>query len=365
VEQLKAALVGTANLIGRDSALRTGAGIVDLPDADAPLVFATPSAVSFGVVRPGATLRATIRLGDAGGGAGSWEVTVVGPAGQRSSQETTVPGTLTVTLAAGNSERDEAGWIVLRRGGIERRIPYWFAVVRPRLAAPAGTLRRAGTYRGSTRNRAARVVRYRYPDLAGERMRGPEQVFRFVLGRGAANLGVAVTSGSVEPRILTALNENRVAGYTALPVYVNPYDDRFDDPVRVAAVIHPIPRAYYVVFDSHGARGSPFTFRVWIGDTTRPSARLLNAVAQGGAVRFHVSDTGSGIDPASLRATVGQARLGVRLRGAVASVDVSELRRGSHTLVFTVGDRQESKNNENVAGVLPNTRRVRATIRIP
>jgi subtilisin family serine protease len=364
VEQLKAALVATANPVGRDSVLRIGAGIVDLPDADAPLVFANPSTVSFGIVRPGATLRASIRLADAGGGAGAWEAAVVGPSGQRPIPAVTVPGTLTLTLAAGSSEREEAGWIVLRRGGVERRIPYWYTAVRPRLAAPAGTLRRSGTYRGSTHNRAARVVRYRYPDLAGERMRGPEQVFRFVLGRRAANFGVAVTSGSVEPRILIARDENRVAGYTALPVNANPYDDRFEDRVRTAAVINPTPRAYFVVFDSHGTRGSRFTFRVWVGDTTPPAARLLSSVARGGVVRFHVRDGGSGVDPSSARATVGGTRLGVRFRGAVASVDVSALRRGTHTLVFSVSDRQESKNNENVAGVLPNTRRVRAIIRV-
>jgi hypothetical protein len=275
----------------------------------------------------------------------------------------TVPGTLSLELPAGTAEREESGWIVLRRDGVERRIPYWFAVVRPRLPAATRTLRRAGAYTGSTLGRNARVTRYRYPDLAGERLRGPEQVFRFVLGRAAANFGVAVTSGTVEPRILLAPDETRLAGYTALPVNANPYTDRFDRHTMIAGVLRPAARTYYLVFDSHPARGSRFEFRVWVGDTRPPAVRLLNAVAQAGAVRFAVTDAGSGVDASSLRATVGASRLPVRLRGTVASVDVTGLRLGTHTLALTVADRQETKNNENVAGVLPNTRVLRVTIR--
>jgi hypothetical protein len=365
VAQLKGALVATANPVGEESAARLGAGLVDLPDADAPRLLATPSTVSFGVVPPGSTLRASVRLDDVGGGAGTWSGDVVAPGGRRTPVTATVPGTLDLELAAGTTERDEAGWIVLRRDGVERRIPYWYAVERPDLPAPTRTLLRAGAYAGSTVGRSARVTRYRYPDLADERTRGPEQVFRFVLGRATANFGVAVTSGAVEPRILLAADESRLAGLTALPVHANPYDPRFDRHVPIAGVLRPAARTYYVVFDSHALRGSRFRFRLWVGDTRRPSARLLSGVARRGVVRFAVGDAGSGVDASSLRATVRGRSLPVRLRGSVASVDVSELRRGAHRVVFSVSDRQETKNNENVAGVLPNTRTVRATIRVP
>ena len=39
--------------------------------------------------------------------------------------------------------------------------------------------------------------------------------------------------------------------------------------------------------------------------------------------------------------------------------------RGTHALVFTVSDYQEAKNMENVTRILPNTRVLRATIRVP
>ena len=363
--QIKAALIGTANPLPGETPLRSGSGIVDLGDADVPLVFADPPALSFGVVRPGATLRASVRLADAGGGSGSWRGAVVTLSGRRASLSATVPGTLSVTLPAGTTEREEAGWIVLGRGDVERRIPYWFAVARPRLPSPVRTLRRAGTFTGSTSRRPARVARYRYPDLTGERVEGPEVVYRFVLARPAVNFGVAVTAGTVEPRILVAPDESRVAGYTALPVNANPYDDRFDEHTQIAGVLQPGARSYYVVFDSHALRGSRFTFRVWVGDRRRPTVSLLDPVARSGVVRFRVTDAGAGVDPSSARAGAGDSRLSVRVRGTVASVDVSGLGRGSHTLELSVADRQEAKNNENVAGVLPNTRRVRVTIRVP
>ena len=365
VAQLKAALTATANPIGGAASTRIGGGLVDLPEADAPRIFATPSTVSFGVVRPGTTLRASVRLDDAGGGAGIWSGEVVAAGGRRVPVAATVPGTLAVELPAGTAQREEAGWIALRRGGLERRIPYWYAVVRPSLPAPDRTLARAGSFVGSTVGRAARVTRYRYPDLGDERVRGPEQVFRFVLGRAAANFGVAVTSGNVEPRILLERDEARVAGFTALPVNMNPYDPRFDRHTPIAAVLRPAPRTYYVVFDSHATRGSRFAFRVWVGDTRPPSVRLLTPLAQSGVARFAVGDAGSGVDASSLRASVGGSSRTVRLRGSVVSVDLAGLRSGTHTVVLSVSDRQETKNNENVAGVMPNTRTLRVRVRVP
>ena len=53
-------------------ATRQGAGMVALTRAHEPRVLATPAVVSLGLLRPGATARATARLADAGGGAGPW-----------------------------------------------------------------------------------------------------------------------------------------------------------------------------------------------------------------------------------------------------------------------------------------------------
>jgi hypothetical protein len=41
------------------------------------------------------------------------------------------------------------------------------------------------------------------------------------------------------------------------------------------------------------------------------------------------------------------------------------LPRGRHTVSFTAADYQEAKNNENVRGILPNTRRLQRTFVIP
>jgi hypothetical protein len=77
-----------------------------------------------------------------------------------------------------------------------------------------------------------------------------------------------------------------------------------------------------------------------------------------------VADAGAGVDPGSLRAQVGSRRLPVQLSRGVAAIDVSSLARGAHRLVFTVSDHQEAKNMENVTSILPNTRTLRATVRV-
>ena len=45
-------------------------------EADVPLVLASPASVSFGLMRPGATVPVHLNLADAGGGAGVWDVAV-------------------------------------------------------------------------------------------------------------------------------------------------------------------------------------------------------------------------------------------------------------------------------------------------
>jgi hypothetical protein len=75
----------------------------------------------------------------------------------------------------------------------------------------------------------------------------------------------------------------------------------------------------------------------------------------------------SGVDPRSLAATVDGApwRAGYSRANGRVTVDVGGLRSGRHTLVLEVADYQETKNNENVLRILPNTRQYRATFVIP
>jgi subtilisin family serine protease len=346
---IRSALVTTGTHVG--TAQRTGGGLINLPRADRPLLAAQPSVLSFGLVRPGRTLRASVRLTDAGGGAGTW---------LQGSTPVTVPGTLTVDLRAPAGQGDVSGAIELRRGDDVRRIPYWFRVEVPRLGAPSGRLTRPGTYSGSTLGRPSRVLTYRYPEMPGRVLRGPEQVFRFVLRWPVENFGVAVLRGRVQPRIVRAGDENRLVGYAGLPMNINPYGDRYNTPQAVAGAERPRAGTYDVVFDSPQV-GDRFTFRFWVNDRTPPTARLLTRSGQE-AVPIRVADTGAGIDARSLRASVDGRSVAVTLSGNIARVSLAGIDHGTRRLVFSVSDYQESKNTENTAGVLPNTRVLRATI---
>src|SRR5439155_11767101 len=82
VEQIKSALVLTGDPVYADAAhtlgaaaSREGGGMINLPRADNPLVFASPTGLSFGLLRPGAVADGFVDLTDAGGGAGDWAVT--------------------------------------------------------------------------------------------------------------------------------------------------------------------------------------------------------------------------------------------------------------------------------------------------
>jgi hypothetical protein len=258
---------------------------------------------------------------------------------------------------------------------VARRVPFWFRVERPRLALDrAHPLTRAGVYRGTTVGAPSRVTNYRYPDLTPTsigvpvHLPGPEAVYRFRLRRAVANFGVALLSRAggvrVQPRIVRDGDENRLAGYAALPVDLNPYRSSLDNARLVAGVVLPAPDTYDIVFDSPA--GSPrgaFTFRFWINDTTPPSVRVLNVSAD--VVRLAVRDGGAGVDPLSLHATVDGHDHDVSYFNGTARVSLVGVGHGPHTLVFTAADYQETKNMEDVGPILPNTRVFRATINVP
>lgn len=357
--QLRSALVTTGSLLP-SGPLRIGGGLIAVGRADVPLLFAEPSSVSFGLVRSGENPEVVVRLTDAGGGAGTWTVSGI----FATPRTVTVPGELRIAFAdVARSAAEQAGYVVLQRGDQIRRIPYWFRVTTPQLPAPTRTLTRTGTYRGSTIGKPRRVQQYRYPVVSNSTQPGPEQVFRFALGRNVANFGVAVLRGAVQPRVVQAGDENRLVGIPGLPYNINPYVEEYGDARAVAGAIRPAPGSYDLVFDSQAA-GDRFTFRFWVDDVRPPSARLVSATARRGVVRVRVADAGAGVDPLSLDASVdGRART-VRLANGIASVSVGGSSRGPHRLVFAVSDYQEAKNMENVTRILPNTRILRATIRV-
>ena len=100
---------------------------------------------------------------------------------------------------------------------------------------------------------------------------------------------------------------------------------------------------------------------------TPPAVSLLSrSVAPGGSLRLRVRDRGSGVDPSTMSASVDGRfrRLAWDAQRGLTLVGLPALARGRHKLVFAVSDYQESKNNENGATVLPNTRHFTASFSV-
>jgi subtilisin family serine protease len=386
VDQIKSALVLTGKPVrvsgtAEAPTTREGGGLIDIPAANTPAIFASPTDLAFGLLHTGASAAQSVDLTDAGGGSGTWTVGVApqgSPAGATVSAPATVtvPGRLdvTATAAAGAAEADVTGFVTLTLGTAVRRIPYWFRVDAPKLAGePHGTLKATGTYKGQTKGKPSLVASYRYPDGPNgtpKVLSGPEQVFRLRLTKPAANFGVVVLAeGSgvrVSPRIVFAGDENRLAGNAALPLVINPYIESFGTARPVAGAIRPARGSYDVVFDTpSGTSPGAFTFRFWAGDVTPPSVRLLTPVAkQGASLELTVTDTRSGVDPESLLASVDGKTVGLTYARGRVAIGLAGRQPGRHRLVLQVADYQELKNMENVPQILPNTRVYRATFRV-
>ncbi|MET0939558.1 MAG: S8 family serine peptidase [Gaiellaceae bacterium] len=386
VDQITSALVQTGVPAGdpdsdsEAATTREGGGLVDLPEANDPRIFASPSTLSLGLLRVGTSRRATVDLTDAGAGAGSWSVSVRLPAAAGGvkltvPQNVTVPGSFTVLAEAQRSaaEAEVTGFVVLQRGPVMRRIPFWLRAARVKLGAPARVLTKQGRYKGNTRTGRARVSSYRYPDdPAGlgllNSLPGPEQVFRVRVQGKVANVGVRITGRprgvSVTPRLVYAGDENRLAGIPALPVDVNPYRGNLYGDLRpVVAANRPSAAAYDVVFETRSrAVSGPFSFRVWIDDKTPPRVRLLTPRAT--SLTLSVADSGSGVDPRSITVLVDGRRQTFALKSGRLSVPLAGVGPGTHRLVVSVADFQETKNSESVVGILPNTTVFRRTFRV-
>jgi subtilisin family serine protease len=389
VAQIKSALVltGTPVYIGPNhtsevSPSREGGGLINLPAASDPEIFASPTGLSFGLLKRSSSERRTVAVTDAGGGAGQWRVAVdqrQGPAGTvKAATSVTVPGSFEVTANPPSAADTElSGFIILTKGAVRRRVPFWARVESPQLPRQRhGQLRKTGTYKGNTRGHRALVDEYRYPENPSGvdipvNLAGPEQVFAVRLARPVANLGVAILSHgpgvSIQPRVVANNDENRLTGYPALPVNLNPYLPDFYKLTPVSGAIRPAKGRYDVVFDSTNRGDSGrFTFRFWINDVKRPTARLLTrSIAASGSLRLRVTDRGSGVDPRSIFASVDNAtiRASYSRKKNLVTIPV-QASRGTHRLVLQVSDYQETRNMENVGPILPNTRTLTTTFRV-
>lgn len=390
VDDVKAALVET----GKDAFATEGStalagpsfvggGVIWLPSADDPLVFAAPADVSWGLLERGGDLHGTIVLRDAGGGAGSWSVSLGRLQAPRGTTivvppTVTVPGALTyrVVTSSTAAEGDVSGYFVLTLGEDVRRIPFWARVTAPKLELDrAIALARPGLHSGTTKGQPARVSTYRYPAnpqaIGVTRvLAGPEAVYRIRITRRVANVGVVVTSEgrhvAVQPRFVVGQNENRLTGWPGLPVDGNPYLESNGTRVPAAGALLPRIGDYSAVFDSPRRGGSGrFTFRFWVNDVTPPTLRLrTRSVRVDRPIEVGATDSGSGVYPASIVATI-DGKLVVRsFRNGLVRISTANLAAGRHRLVLRVSDYQESKNDENVAAILPNTRTLRATVTV-
>ena len=388
VDQLKSALTqsGVDAVDERDRAAGPrvqGGGVVALPRADLPLLFAAPTAISLGLLSRGGDATTTVSLEDAGGGSGTWQVGRVvrsAPAGAKLVLPATVevPGSLAVavTVTRRSKPGDLDAYVELRRGTDVRRVPVWGrvtvgALARHRLAG----LGKPGIYRSTTLRKPALVFRYRYPENPSgigvtTTLRGPESVFRLRLAQRVANFGVVVIrrgkTSRVEPRVVAGLDENRLTGYAGLPVNHNPYMDEFREGVLAAGALSPAPGEYAVVFDSAARAGAgSFTFRYWVNDVTPPVLRArARTLARGAPLVVSATDAGSGVYADSIRASIDGSRVRADLRRGAITFPTRSLAAGTHRLRLRVSDYQEAKNTENVARILPNTRTITVTFRV-
>jgi minor extracellular serine protease Vpr len=404
-QQVKSALMSTAAPAWSDTA-RTqeaavtlgGAGLVDLPRAAQPQVFSQPSSLSYqdlDVNRGSDSKALLVRVTDAGGGAGTWQVSL-SPQAATSGASLDLPPTLTlapggeaelvaVARASGTaSAGDDYGFILLRRGDVTRKIPYEFFVGRPQVE-PMPVKRLARFQLGDTINGTNRVTSYCCPaapfgpppDYVGPAMEesGTETTYVTSIDRPVANLGVAIESATpgslVEPWFLGSPNERDVQGYAGTPVNVNELMIDFGVDLGAAGSSFPKVQRFYVTVDSgsdpftHRALPGRYVLRSWVNDVRPPRIRLLTRrVAKGRpTIVARVTDKGAGVDPLSLVISYRGVLVGAALYDPVSGIAIFPLPRAAakippgHTrAVLSAADFQESKNVNGVGdNILPNT----------
>jgi subtilisin family serine protease len=364
VAQIKSALEQTGDPVHSASGAevpttREGGGLVNLPRADVPLIFAAPTSLSFGLLAPGSTVSDYFVLSDAGGGAGDWAATTVVQQGTGTitvSPTVTVPGAQYIEVHAGQTPGDVTGFVVLTRGTDVRRIPVWFAVSAPKLYSETGAaLVTQGLHKSTTAGGKSVVSNYRYPTGGDTVYPGPERVFRVSVSGTPANFGVVVLSGQAVPHVTFFASEDQLAGYVGLPLDLNPYRSTYGTPRKIAGVDVPDRGDYNVVFDTRSAaQAGPFTFRYWLNDVKPPT---LRATPKRGAIVVSATDAGSGVDPTTLVVTLDGRK--VTTHGTSFAIKATK---GRHKIVVHASDYQEAKNMENVPRILPNTSTLRTTV---
>jgi minor extracellular serine protease Vpr len=412
--QVRSALVSTAGPAWADTARTTeasvlleGGGIIDIPGADDPKIFTTPSSLSFGDLnanRGAVTRPLTLEVTDAGGGSGTWTVAVL-PQSASTGASLEAPGLISLapggrallpvsaTASATAPAGDNFGFLVLRRGPVTRRIPYAFFVTRPALEGmTARPLRRFQN--GTTAGGASRVNSYRWPSapfgyppsFTGPPMieDGAERVYVVPhLKRPVVNFGVGVVGSArnavIDPWLLGSLDENQVQGETGTPMNVNPLTFDFGLAIGAAGVVFPSLRRYYVVVDStqdlftgRALRGR-YRLRYWVNDLRPPTLKLLTRrVAVGRpTLAVRAQDRGAGVDPYSMLIAYQGVAVAAAAYDSSSGIaiyvlpnEAPKIERGRSPALLAASDFQESKNVSTFGpNVMPNTRFRFASIR--
>jgi minor extracellular serine protease Vpr len=421
-QQMKSALMSTAgpsfadtSLTQEASVIVEGAGLVRVGSADRPLILSEPQSLSFGYLVAGGGANSktiSVTISDAGDGAGTWTAEIqsqVASAGATvdAAPVTVTPGgsavmQITARASAGATQGDDFGFVVLRRGGDVRRIPYAFSVSRSSLTgAPVTPLKAIQS--GDTRTGDDRASVYRWPTSPFSILGifgvdpsvnddGKEKIYSLDIAKQAVNAGVVVVSPApklnvsvsallssnqpIHPWFLGSLDENDVLGYAGIPVNVNSSLPDFLYSVGAAGGVFLPPGRYYVSVDSGRDlfSGRPlagrYTLRSWVNDVKPPVVKVLtNRLSSGRpTIVARITDAKSGVDPLSLqlyfgptqrRTTVAATLFDPATGIAAFSVprEALPLEPGTQFMQIVASDFQEAKNiNTESDNPLPNTR---------
>ncbi len=421
-QQMKSALMSTAgpafadtSLSEEASVLVQGAGLVRTGAADKPLVFTDPQSLSFGylVAGGGASSKSiAVSVSDAGDGAGTWVAEVrpqVASAGATvgAAPVSVAPGGTTVmqitaSVAAGAVQGDNFGFVLLRRGGDVRRIPYAFSVSRSSLTgAPVTALKTLQS--GDTRTGEDRARVYRWPTSPFSILGifgvdpsvnddGKEKIYSLNITKQAVNAGVVVvkpetkvnasitallsSNQPIHPWFMGSLDENDVLGYAGIPVNVNGSLPDFLYSIGAAGGVFLPPGRYYVSVDSgrdlfNGrSLAGRYTLRSWVNDVRPPTVRVVTKALSSGrpTVVAKITDAKSGVDPHSLqlffgpstrRSSVSASMFDPATGIAIFSIPRTALplEPGTQFMQVVASDYQEAKNiNTESDSPLPNTR---------
>jgi minor extracellular serine protease Vpr len=407
-QQIKSALMSTAGPAWGNTA-RTkeasvtleGAGLINVARANDPQIFTDPSSISLaeldstkGAVSKGDLLQIT----DAGNGAGTWSVTLQ-PQTATNGTTIAVPPLATLApggevdlpvdahVAAGAATGDDMGFIVLSKGSVSRRIPYYFEVVKPALAnVPATELKTLQT--GDTVTGKNLVSQYRFPtsafgpaaDYTGIPVNEPgaEKLYTIQIGAPVVNFGVTVVGQSanseIDPWVLGSKDENDVQGYAGLPVNVNGFLYDYQADSETAGAVFPLTKRYYIAVDSGSDRFTnqslpgQYELKAWINDLTPPAIKLVTTRLSAGrpTIVARATDMQSGVDPLSLvvqynsnvllGASAYDPVTGLVLFGIPSNAPKITATAKKKTWVMSASDNQEAKNVNTIGpNVLPNT----------